>query len=142
MQLWPGRHAAMQAPQLFGSPSSEVHRPVQQLSPFVQSLFVTQEAGAPHLLGVPLPPHVSGAVHPPQSSLAPQPSGTIPQAAPTPLHVTLMQVEPLLELAPALLLPPEPAGKFVQTPAVHSCSELQSPSALHWVPQTPVVPHP
>ena len=40
----------------------------------------------PHWFSTPPPPHVSGAVHEPQSTVEPQPSSMVPQAAPTCRH--------------------------------------------------------
>ena len=58
VQFCPAGQVELQAPQLFTSVSSEVHAPLQQVSPPVQSVSVTQVATAPHRFASPPPPHV------------------------------------------------------------------------------------
>jgi hypothetical protein len=60
-----------------------------QVTCWVQS---PTQVGAPHWLGMPPPPHVSGAVHAPQLSVFPQPSPCVPQLTPSEAHVAGVQM--------------------------------------------------
>jgi hypothetical protein len=55
----------------------------------------------PHTFGVPPPPHVSGAVHVPQSSVLPQRSSIDPQFKPNSAHVTAKVQAPPAQHCPA-----------------------------------------
>src|SRR5580693_8630987 len=78
-----------QAPQFAGSLCSSTHAPSHALCPAAQV--------SPQTLGVPPPPQVWGAVHVPQSSMSPQPSGIWPQVAPCCSQVDGVQQAPPLQ---------------------------------------------
>jgi len=73
----------------------------------------------PHRFGTFPPPHVLGAVHVPQSSVPPHPSGMVPQLAPSAAHV--LGVQPHVY---GVVPPPHVSGK------------------THGSPQSSAVPHP
>jgi len=83
---------------------------------------------APHTLGVPPPPHVCGALHVPQLSVPPQPSGIDPQFLPCAAHVVgvhgrvqvlFVQTWPLGQ-EPQLRVPPQPLPIEPQLPVMHT----------------------
>jgi hypothetical protein len=61
----------------------------------------------PHTLGVPPPPHVSGAVHEPQASVPPQPSEMEPQFFPWAAHVVGVHEPVGVTLKPETATSPE-----------------------------------
>jgi hypothetical protein len=93
-------------------------------------VFGTHPADPPQTLGVPPPPHVSGAVHPPQSILPPQPSPAKPHVAPRSLHVSGVHdpVVEVVELSPPVSDPGDPPSPRLPVPASKPfANELCSP---------------
>ncbi|HEY2386483.1 MAG TPA: hypothetical protein VGK30_05945 [Candidatus Binatia bacterium] len=92
-------------------------------------------APPPQTLGVPPPPHVADPVHVPQSTVPPQPSGTVPQSSPAGHDV--IGVQPHTCSTP----PPSHVSGDVQDPqsnmSEHVPSEIMpqfAPWAAHVVP--------
>jgi hypothetical protein len=83
----------------------------------------------PHTFAVPAPSHEFGAVHEPQSSVPPQPSGMLPQFLPCATHV--VGVHPHLLAVPP---PPHVWG------AVHPGQSSVPPHPSDFFPQS-LVPH-
>ena len=78
----------MQVPQSSVPPQPSAIVP--QLAPLAPQVVCVQLV--PHLLGMPPPPQLAGAVQLPQSRMPPQPSATGPQFAPMPTQVLGVQV--------------------------------------------------
>ena len=94
------------------------------------------------LLGVP-PPQVSGAVHVPQSTTPPHPSGTVPQSSPAGHAVAGVQPQTLGLLGvpppqvcgavqvPHEIVPPQPSGMVPQlSGAGHAFKGTQPPTQM------------
>jgi hypothetical protein len=91
----------------------------------MQSVCAEQGVRPPQTFGVASPPHVAGAVHVPQSSVPPQPSGIMPQFAPFAWQVVLMQPH-------TFDVPPPPhVSEPVQDPQLRGCGHVP----LEIVPQ-------
>jgi hypothetical protein len=88
------------------------------------------QLGAPHWNASPPPPHVFPLEHVPQLSSVPQPSGGVPQSAPTDVQVAGVQLVPPHRLATPP--PPQvcPAGQVPQ-------STVTPPQPSLWGPHAP-----
>jgi hypothetical protein len=78
------QHRPVQIPQLWTLPQLSVALPqTRSAVPHGSGSVGVQ----PHLYATPPPPHVFTPVHVPQLSVPPQPSGGLPQFAPSDVHV-------------------------------------------------------
>lgn len=104
---------------------------VPHAAPWSAQVFAVQ----PQAFGTPPPPHVSGALHVPQSSTLPQPSETWPQLAPS-----FSQVVGVQAVVPHLFAP-SPPQKSPVSQLPQSITKLQ-PSGIepHSAPKLEQVP--